>query len=123
MKKYRYTNTDCFKVGEEVWVTGFKLYPSGRVKYSVMPFLCRIREIKDRYITLESTPSYYCPTNYYLDSPENNGSYYDECSLNKNIAKTKEEAIENYNSRVIQEIENKYKQFRNIEASLKSRLL
>lgn len=124
MKKYRYLNTDCFNVGEEVWVTGVKFLPSGRLRYNIRPIRCKITKKSHDWILVESSNlSYYSPSKYYISTPEKNVYYDDEYSLNLNIAKTREEAIENYNYRLISEIEKKFLSFKRFEERAKSRLL
>lgn len=122
MKEYRYLNMDCFKVGEEVWVTGVKFYPSGRLKYCIRPTKREILKKTNNSISVNNI----CkdsPSIYYLNTPETKNSYNEENSINFNIAKTREEAIENYNYRFLSEIEQRYSDFKNFEERAKSRLL
>ena len=122
MKKYRYTTTDCFKEGDYVWVSGIKFSTSGRTSYCMKPTKVKIISKTSDYIRFDPYElGYSGPNTYYLDSPNNPG--YSETSINSNIAKTKEEAIKNFNDRIEEEIEEKYENFRAFERRAKSRLL
>ena len=124
MKVYRYTSTDCFKNGESVWITGLDFTPAGRTRYVVKPIQCKIIEVATDYIVVDNTKlPYYAPNRYYLDGPQHNIYNSKLMGINSNVAKTKEEAIKNYNFRIEEEIEDKYERFRTFEISAKGRLL
>lgn len=119
MKKYRYTSTTCFKVGEYVWVTGIKVSPSGKRIYMLKPTQCLIKNVfNDRIEVSGNNLDYRIPRVYYLDLPENNVYYYrgEEWAINSNIAIKKEDAIENYNTRLESIIDSAYLRFKNLES-------
>lgn len=122
MEKIKYTTTDCFKVGEMVWVSGIKFHLSGRIKYIIKPTKCEITDIGDDYIKISSNAGYYAPRIYYLNIPEKYRRDL-EFLMDYHIAKTKEEAIKNYNLSIEEEIERRYKSFRIFERGAMSRLL
>lgn len=126
MKKYRYITTDGFKVGDYVWVTGIKFSPSGRIKYRQTPIKCKIKKVSQESIEVDnSSLGYYIPNVYYLDNPDDRSWAYrgNEYSINSNIANTKEEANENFNQRIIEEIEEKYDSFKSFESRAKYHFL
>ena len=99
-KKYKFTSTSNFKVGDQVWISALDFSRSGKLTYSVYPRLTEIIKVSTDSIEIGGGYiDYRCPRVFYLDSPQS--SWIDPTkSINKNIALTKEDAIENYNNRL-----------------------
>lgn len=99
-KKYKFTSTTNFKVGDQVWLSAMDFSRSGKLTYIVYPRLAEIIKVSTDSIEIDVRyTDYRCPRIFYIDSPQNN--WIDSAkSINKNIALTKEEAIENFNNRL-----------------------
>lgn len=123
MIKIRYTSTDCFKTGDSVWVIGVSCTAVGNIKYLVRPHKCVITKVEPGYICLMS-PTCTIPDKYNLDpNPELFLHFNADCSLNCNVAKTCEEAIENFNLRIKSIIDEKYEEFDKFRTKMLSLLI
>ena len=120
MNKIRYTSTDCFKEGDIVFVSGIKITSSGSFSYRVPPTRCKITRVNSQSIEVDRNMiSYKAPHIYYIEDNYRNTEY----TINSNIGKTKEESIDNYNSRLLEEIEKSFNRFKKIENNLTRYLL
>lgn len=123
MKK-KYISTSEFKPNDRVWVTGVSFNPSGRPKYIVRPTFVKILQVYPEYIEIDKSKlSYYVPCNYFIARQDPYTQYHRSTLIDTNIAWTKEEAIENFNLRIKEEIEQKYSDFKSFEDRLKNYLL